>query len=585
MKRNEQFGIPRTLRQLLRRLPFGGCTLYLNELSPPNQIFFLNQCFGARNETHDAAGGKLEPPLRGLRITHQEFIRQFPSGTTARRVVDEQESTVEGAHESSVVPDYAGATLSLVMPPSSRGHLEAYRSLHTNILPKQHIFLLVVPERFFNAAGASVSTEVVLQRHLMDVKRTLHWGEAPTLREASFERRIAEHEMGAATSGDGVLLVKIHGCTIEQAREAAKIAAARKCRLFLLSYGRQRLLCTRGPTLQELGYWCPNAFRSFQLDVRCTAAAPDSSLSSARSLLEEASRGFLQLCNSDNMGPGVGGISHSTDNAPSKPNFISYAVAEVAALHRHAAPTTWSCTADCDLTARLFEALFDERHYCTMDAVLHASKHVVLPFLTGELSTGRLSDASQVTMPRLLRWSEIHSTLRWRYFEPLFGSLSQVVRAEDVFCIGGGRDPVVLPLHRAFVTRTLLPLMRKYQSSLPSTTHQSSKRDNKSRSRNGRGRPKGSTRGSITRSRVKNATVTLNTLDCFNHLVREVMLRDVDPASRKVKHSEGDAQKTLGDSPCFGLQDLPMLVKYLLYFSEFFRVSSCLTTFTFDLSD
>ncbi|RNF10290.1 hypothetical protein TraAM80_01633 [Trypanosoma rangeli] len=428
----------------------------------------------------------------------------------------------------------------------------------------------------------------------MQVKKTLYWreGEPP------------HGEDEATTDTSEVMLEPIWGCTILQLRQAARVAASHGFRLFLLSYARQRLLANEGLMVRELGGWCPFAFRSFQLDVHTTMPRDSSTHFSSISLLEEAQRGFAAQAGVDAGTQGRSGAASVTDDfeAPAWAECaFPFAVAEAIVDVKRDALVPWAQVCDNPLTACLFAALYDRRHFCVMDAVLYASQRVVLPFLLGlpstagplslEATTGTGGGAGTATSVGLMRWSEIHAVLRWRFFELPFGSLSQLVRTEDVAAVGGGLDPFILPLHDTFVTRVLMPRMTDYYHATCRAAGASS--------RMGAPTP-GDKCAHVTPSAP--ATVTVDILSCFNGLVGRRGHRGVGSsdagandddgggAVKQQNNKNGRTPKAMVDAPNFDsrrgdvhfmLSDLPSLVKYLLYFHQHFEVQDGGTAVTF----
>ncbi|EAN90554.1 hypothetical protein C3747_53g128 [Trypanosoma cruzi] len=591
--------VPRQLRQLLHRIPVGYSSVYLNELQPSSQHLFLAACMTkARQKLNGSAENKL-----GISVSRQN-VSFHPSVRASRLNGVEAKQQGGKSSPSTSVPMLQRMVSELRLPKGSSGRLEAYRTSHPTILTNPHLFLLIVPRWMFDDEGGENegqrTVESVLQRHLVKVNKTLYWREGEP----------SHGDKDAATDTPDVMLETIWGCTTLQLCQAAKAAASRGCRLFLLSYPRQRMLSNEGLLVRELGGWCPSAFCNFQLDVRSVDLEDASRHSSSLSLLEEAQRGFganigvekagMQgSCGSDSTKYGLGNMAQLEYKFP-------FAVAEAVVDAKRDAPVPWAQVCDDPLTASLFEALYDRRHFCVADAVLYASRRVVLPFLLG-LSPSSSSSSNTLngtgggegggggaSSAGLMRWSEIHAVLRWRLFESAFGSLSQLVRTEDVAAVGGGLDPFILPLHETFLTRILIPRMSEYYDATCKGA-EASARQNAVTPGDARVHNKPSTP----------ATVTVDILECFNSLAsrrrhggsgssgadhngNEVCDANGDAAVKKKKKKERKPKKLADEHISFGVDDvhftvadLPGLVKYLLYFSQRFEVHGGGTTLKF----
>lgn len=581
MNRKKRSVAQRALQQCLRRLPVGHSVIYLNELSAHNQLSFLTQCFGqgSGSECGGDAGclGDIHIGFEGS--TFHPPPRPMQQQTLA-------EAGKESRPPRHVTTPLSGGVVSrLLLPKMTCGQLSAYRAPHLDLLPRPQLFLLLVPRRLFTSVGSCFSTEALLRRHLVDVRGVLHWREhVRTLPNADTTGHRRETESGS------VMLLPTWGCSAAQARQAVAMAAIGDFRVFLLGRGRQRLLSSQALSVQELGRWCPAAFRSFQLDILSVEQTPVSSRSFTLSLLDEARRGFREWGRSVNkLVDGSDSLKEGKRDTGRGKCAISLSVAEAVLDVRCDAAVPWASVADSYLSAKLFEALHDRRHWCALDAMIHASQYVVLPFLVGELSANGTYGANEKCcsskLTRLLRWSDLQSMFRWRHFEPVFGPLSQLVRPEDVTAIGGGRDPFILPLHDTFVRLFLLPRMRIYyaerHSAARGTFGHLASHNKGDRARE----PKVGMEGG---GGEEEATVDI--LDCFNELTREVgMNRACDSLSRGcgkgVDRLSMPKEERPGTSrvPSFTVMDLPALVKYLFYFPECFEVSRSGMDVTFRL--
>ncbi|EKF26856.1 hypothetical protein MOQ_009437 [Trypanosoma cruzi marinkellei] len=603
--------VPRQLRQLLRRIPVGYSSVYLNELQPSSQHLFLTACMTkARQRLHGSAENML-----GISVSRQD-VSWHPSVRALR--LNGVEANQQGGKSSpcTSVPMLQRMASELRLPQGSSGRLEAYRTSHPTLLTNPHLFLLSVPRWMFDDEGGDNggqrTVESVLQRHLVKVNKTLYWREG----------ELSNGDKDAATDTSDVMLETIWGCTTLQLLQAAKAAASRGYRLFLLSYPRQRMLSNEGLLVRELGGWCPSAFCSFQLDVRSVELEGASTHSSSLSLLEEAQRGFGANVGVEKAGLqgscGSGSTKSGLENMAQLEYTFPFAVAEAFVDAKRDAPVPWAQVCDDPLTSSLFEALYDRRHFCVTDAVLYASRRVVLPFLlglppslssssnalngTGGEGEGGCGGRGGASSAGLMRWSEIYAVLRWRLFESAFGSLSQLVRTEDVAAVGGGLDPFILPFHDTFVTRILIPRMSEYYDATCKGAGASARQN----------------AVTLLNVHVHNtpstppATVTVDILDCFNSLAsrrryggngssgadrngNEAGDAHCDSAvkkkKKKKKNKEKEEQKPkkladehnsfgVGDVH-FTLADLPGLVKYLLYFSQRFEVHGGGTTLKF----
>nr|CCC92107.1 conserved hypothetical protein [Trypanosoma congolense IL3000] len=560
MKQQVKASASRALRQLVQRLPVGHSIVYLNELSPQSQSLLLTHCFDQRGSGTCADESR---HIGGIVFDGEEFnsrpavwSSQPPRGHTAGCRAERQA-------QWPTTPLHPATESWLMVPKVTSGQLEAYRAPKGQFLPKPELFILIVPERVFETVDSRLSTEALLQRHLFDAGGMLRWEGADGLPESMSQ---------------DIVLLPTWGCTVSQVRHMAELAASSNRRVFLITYGKQRKISVEGMSVQDLGPYCPSFFRSYQVDARSRDQTAASHRTPALLLLEDALHGF-QGYEKSRRRTDCCTREHSSRkrNPVHVEPIVSLSVAELVTNAYFNASVSWASVADGYLSAQLFEALHDKRHWCAMDAVLHASQYVVLPFLMGELPAKDVKSPSKkqdsFAPPRIFRWSEIYSLLRWRYFETSFGSMSNVVRPEYVTAVGGGRDPFILPLHSSFVKRVLLPRMRRYHSERPTNTS------------NGKVSPQASCERKKADSAHANAPggvgnmATVDILGCFNAVTREVGREPKETSAvAVVSHDRLDV-------PSFTIMDIPVLAKYLIYFREHFKVSRDGRHVTFDTHD